>query len=64
MEIVCIICAESGTKIKSNKIINSNINYDTDLLNSLAQLVVDKFNLSYIDYHWPDVENFKLYIER
>ena len=62
MEIVDIVCLNAH--IKGTKIINTNLNYNIDLLNSLAQLTVEKFNLTYIDFQWPDVENFKLYIER
>lgn len=64
MEIVDIICVGGGVKIKSTKIINTKQNYNPDLINNLAQLILEKFNLSYIDNHWPDVENFRLYIER
>jgi hypothetical protein len=64
MEIVDIICAGGGVKIKSTKIINTNHSYNHDLISNLAQLILEKFNLSYIDNHWPDVENFRLYIER
>lgn len=68
MEIIDLICSSPASTIsqggRSTKIINTNLNYNLDLLNSLALLIVEKLNLSYIDYQWPDIENFKLYIER
>jgi hypothetical protein len=66
MELIEIMClaAPNMPQAKIIKIINTNLAYNIDLLNNLAQLAVEKLNVSYIDYQWPEIENFKLYIER
>ena len=66
MELIEIIClaASNMPQAKIMKILNTNLSYNIDLLNNLAQLAVEKLNVSYIDYQWPEIENFKLYIER